>query len=395
MAQIPTTLELFNDIKQNLETELGFNIPVFGKIFLNALAGVQAAKLKLYWLAIAQVQKNIWVDTADPVAIGGTLERFGLIKIGRAPFPPTQGQYTVEVNGDVSAVIPSQSVFKSDDSSSNPGKLFILDTEFTILTQPDTIVLRALEAGAVSRLTVADTLTATSPLLNVTDQVSVTVEDVIPLSGEDIEAYRDLVVRAFQLESQGGAATDYRAWAADAQGVRFVFPFVKSGECSEINLFIEANQVDSTDGKGTPTVAIKDEVEEVVEFDPDTTRPTTERGRRPLQATVFFLDITPKDVIIIFVGSTNIDTALQTTIKNALVQEIDNIRPFIEAADIESNKNDVLDINTVISIAQELLSSGQSFDSVTMTVDAVPITTSILFENGDIPFLDPTDVTFP
>lgn len=82
-VQIPTTQELYTSIKSDLETELNINIPVFGKIFLRALAAVQAAKLKLYYLAIASVQKNIFPDTADPESIGGTLERFGIVKLGR------------------------------------------------------------------------------------------------------------------------------------------------------------------------------------------------------------------------------------------------------------------------------------------------------------------------
>lgn len=388
MAQIPTIKELQDDIIQDLETALGFKIPTFGKSFLRAISQTLAAKLKLYWLAIAQTQKNIWVDTADPVENGGTLDRFGQVKLGRGRFPATQGLYQVEVTGTTSAVIPAGTTFKSDDISSSPGKLYILDVEKTLGAPTDTMELRALEGGLDSRLIIADTLTSTSPLLNVNDQVEVTAENEIPLSEETIEDYRAKIVLAFQLESKGGAGTDYRLWSADAQGVRFVYPYVTSGVCSEVDLFVEANQVDSTDGKGTPTAAILTAVEDVVEFDPDTTQPLEERGRRPIQVKVNFISISPKDVIITVVNPVNIDAATQSSIVASLTQLIDDIRPFVDSADVLANKNDILDINSVISTIQGLLSGDQKFDGVTMTVDAVPVPTSITFTDGDIPFLD-------
>ena len=391
---IPTIQELFSDIKADLETRLEITIPVFGKVFLNALAAAQAAKLKLFWLAIARVQKNIFVDTADPEAIGGTLERFGRAKLGRSPFAATQGQYVVQFTGTIGAVIEAGQIFKSDDASASPGKLFILDTQVTFAAATEDITLRALEAGTGARLEVGNTLTSTSPLTNIGDQGAVITESAVPLAAEELEAYRELALRAFQLESQGGAATDYRLWASDAQGVRFVYPYVKSGECAEIEIYMEANQADSADGKGTPTAQITQDVEDVIEFDPDTTRPLTERGRRPLGVfQIDFLPITPKDVDIVVNNSQNIDVETQQAIATALTQEIDNIRPFIDSADILENKNDILDVNKIIAIIQNLLSGDQQFDSIDLTVDAVPVTTSITFIDGDIPFFN--SISYP
>ena len=196
------------------------------------------------------------------------------------------------------------------------------------------------------------------------------------------------MINAFRNESQGGAGTDYRLWASDAQGVKEIYPYAKSGECSEIDLFIEATTADSTDGKGTPTAQIISDVEDVVNLDPDTSRPILERGRRPLTVIVNYLSITPKDVIITFVNPVGIDAAKETEIENSLRSAIEKIRPFVDSAEPLSEKNDILDINLVIAIAQSLLDSSQKFDSVTMTVDAVPVVTSITFINGDIPYLD-------
>ena len=88
MITIPTLKELYDQVLSDLETQYSISIPLFGKNFLRALAMVQAAKLKIFYLAVANLQKNIFVDTADPEASGGTLERFGRVKLGRNPFPP-------------------------------------------------------------------------------------------------------------------------------------------------------------------------------------------------------------------------------------------------------------------------------------------------------------------
>ena len=132
MITIPTLKELFDDIVADLESELTVTIPVFGPIFIRALAAVQAAKLKLYYLTIGQLQKNIFVDTADPESSGGTLERFGRIKLNRNPFPATAAQYDIDVTGTIGATIPAGRTFKSDDDALNPGKLYILDAEFEL-----------------------------------------------------------------------------------------------------------------------------------------------------------------------------------------------------------------------------------------------------------------------
>ena len=252
MTTIPTLSELYDSIIADLETQFGESIPLVGKNFLRVMAAVQAAKLKLYYLALGLVQKNIFPDSADSESIGGTLERFGRIKLGRNPFDARAGEYEIIVTGSVGAVIKASSTWKSDDSSTSPGKLFILDEEFTLLFATDTIIVRALEAGTESSLDAGDTLSATAPIALVDKTATVYAEITEPRAAETIEAYRTAVLNSFRLEPQGGAATDYRLWSQDAQGVRFVYPYARTGFPCEMNLFVEANEVDSTDGKGTP-----------------------------------------------------------------------------------------------------------------------------------------------
>lgn len=386
MANIPTLTQLRNDIIASLESQYNISISPTGKVFLRIFAGVLAGVLKLFYLSNGKIQKNIFVDTADPESMGGTLERFGRVKLGRNPFPATAGQYTVVVTGEIGAVIPASTTFKSDDSSLSPGMLFILDEEYTLVATTDEIILRALTAGVVSKLNDSDTLTVTAPLILVDSSAYVLNEVIEPRDAEDIEAYRTAAINAYQLEAQGGAGTDYRLWAADAQGVLRVYPYAKSNATNEIDLYVEATTVDSTDGKGTPSGALLSDVEDVVNFDPDTTKPLLERGRRPLTVIVNYLPIQVKEVSIEILGYVGITAEIQTLIDNALTEMVNAIRPFVASADILENKNDILDTNKIISV---ILASkpGSIFTSVILTVDGNVVPT-YTFSNGNIPFLD-------
>lgn len=385
MITIPTFSQLYNDILASLEAEMNITIPLFGKNFLRAMAAVQAGKLKLFYLTIGNLQKNIFVDTADSESIGGTLERFGRIKLGRNPFPATAGQYTVQLTGTTGAIVAAQTTFKSNDDSLNPGKLFILDIEYE-LDGTNIITIRALEGGLASGLEVGDELTATAPIANVNSIVAVLTESVEPLSAEDIEEYRAKSLDAYQKEPQGGAGTDYRLWAADVQGVQQTYPYAKSGFSNEMNLYVEATIADSTDGKGTPSAGMLTAVEAVVELDPDTTKPLSERGRRPLTVLqVHYLPVTIKEIDIIITGYVGITAAIQTIIFNAIKTALADIRPFVSSSDILENKNDILNINKIIFIIQNAQPGG-FFDSLELKVDTVT-QTSYTFMDGDIPHL--------
>lgn len=391
---IPTLTQLQQEIYDNLEARLGVSIPLFGKVFLRILSVVEASVIYLFYLTLAAVQKNQWPDTADQEKNGGSLERYGRVKLGRDPFPATPGEYLVSATGTATSVVNASQTFKADDNSAVPGKLFILQESFTMVTDPDTFTIVAIEGGLDSKLEIGDTLTATNPITGVDSQVTVQSEDVTPLAAEDIEDYRSKIVEAFQLEAQGGAGSDYRIWAADAQGVAKVYPYFKSGENNQINLFIEATAADSTDGKGTPTPAIKDEVESVVEFDPDTTKILNLRGRRPLTVNqVFYLDVTPKDVDFVIGGFIGLDADTTTAISNALTSLCESIRPFVASVDIEANRNDKLSINKAIATVQDVLKAGQSFDTLTIEVDSVAVPISEQFTDGDLPHYNSIVIT--
>lgn len=387
MITIPTISQLRTAILADISTQFGSGIPTFGKNFLRAIAYVQAARLKLYYLGIASLQKNIFIDTADPEALGGTLERFGRIKLNRNPFPATAAQYTIQVTGSIGATIVSSTTFKSNDDSAHPGILYVLDNTYVLVATTASILVRALTPGLDGQLAVGNGLTLTAPIANVNSGATVLSETVEPLAAEDLEAYRTNGIEAYRLEPQGGAPGDYRLWALDAQGVLQTYPYAKSGVTGEVNLFVEATIADSTDGKGTPSAGLLTAVQTVVEFDPDTTKPLNERGRRPLGAfIVHYLPITPQTIDIKITGFVGLTAAIQASILSAMTDSLTSVRPFVGGADVLANKNDIFSTNSIISIILQA-NPGSQFTSIELKVGGSPVST-VTFTAGFIPFLN-------
>ena len=334
----------------------------------------------LGYLTLAKIEKNIFPDTADSEKFGGTLERFGRVKLGRNPFDATAGIYNVSVTGTLGAIIPASTTFKSNDDSLNAGKLFILDNEF-ILDGINIISIRALEPGLDSKLEVTNQLTATAPIILVDSIVEVTSETDEPQSAENIEEYRNKTLEAFRLEAQGGAGADYRLWSLDVQGILQTYPYAVSGFASEVNLFVEATIIDSIDGKGTPTAGILLDAETNIEV------PTVDLpARKPLTVIVNYLPVTPLDIDIEITGFVGITVDIETLIFNTIKDYLLNLRPFVSSIDVLSLKNDIFDVNTIISLILQAR-PGSVFGAIQLTVDG-NILNTFTFENGDIPYLN-------
>lgn len=382
---IPTYSELYTSVQADLKNKLNVTT-IIGKAFINALSAVQAAKLKLYYLRSAFVYKNIFPDTADPESLGGSLERFGFVKLNRYPASATAGEYTVSVTGDIGANIPQNTTFKSLDTSSSPDKLFVLDTVFTFTSTTGNINLRALELGTGSSLIVTDQLQVTQPLANVNSFAEVVSVNVTPLEAESTEEYRQKTIQAYRTEPQGGSKSDYKfIWSLDAQGVRASYPYVK--EPGIIDLYVEANPDDSTDGNGTPSQAILDDVEEVVEFDPDTSKPLEERGRRPMGT--FQINYLPISTLSVDIVITDLsDISFLTTIKDAAEAYLFNIRPFVDGADNPNdNQKSILYEADIYGIVRDVLGNSATFESLIVKVATVQIS-RYEFTLGNIPYIN-------
>lgn len=383
MADIPTLSTLQTQIENDLRTELGITRTWVGKVFLRVLAIVQAAKLKIFYLLVGALQKNIWVDTADSEANGGTLERFGRTKLGRNPNPAQAGIYTLNITGTTGGTVLKGMIYKSSASSTSPDKMFEVITTVVLSGSTGTVQVRALEGGSASVLVVSDELESTIPIANVDSAAVVVTIDTSPVDAEDIETYRRLVIEAFQLEPQGGADTDYRIWSADAAGVRTVYPYKKNAAYTTVQVFVEAVPDSSSPGQpdGVAPTSMLNEVTAVIELDPDTTKPINERGRRPTQVVLETLSVIPVPVTITISDLSDTSAGVINAITAALNDYFYNIRPYIAGADGE-NKHDTIYQSQVIGAIYGAIAQTINFSNITITIGGI---TYSQYTFGDIP----------
>jgi uncharacterized phage protein gp47/JayE len=391
---IPTILQLYNRISANLINKLGLVLPSDQlKLVLDTVGANIAGELKLLYLNQVDIENNMWPDTADLAVDGGQLNRMGQLRLNRQPFSATDGYYVVTVAGTAGSTLPAQLTYKSNDDSKSPGNLYMLDTPYTLTGSGDVITLRALNAGEDFLLNVNDYLTATQPLIGVNQQVQVTGVTTQPTNAQDTSLYRQQIIATYRLRPQGGAKADYRLWSQDAAGVQQVYPYVKNGDAGVVQVYVEATPVDSVDGNGTPSDALLAAVQSVIDFSPDDTLPTDERGRRPIQAIINqgvqggAIPIITIPVDIAITGLVTSSAEIIADINNSLVMFLQTIRPYIPACDLASDQNKGL-LNPVKaeSIVLDTIGDLNSFTGFQLSVDGVA-TNLYTFAGGNIPYL--------
>jgi hypothetical protein len=251
------------------------------------------------------------------------------------------------------------------------------------------------KAGTTYILAVSDSMQLTSPLTNVDTIASVASVVVTPTDTEDIETYRARVLLAYLLEPNGGAAADYMLWALDSDECRAVYPYTLNGGTAQI--FVEAVIGSGGDnGNGAATTALcqtmwlagTDGVNTgIFEQDPDTTQTYYQRGRRQLGLiSPTISSVTPLPVVVTITNlKTQTDTekaSITTELTNALFYK----RPFISGAGNVNDRKDTLYFSDIDSAIQKAVSSGNTYDTITITV-ATTGTLPYKFTSGNIPYL--------
>jgi len=390
MQPIPTIQQITANVANDFKNKLNLAGGTLKRV-LSAMSAVFSAEIYLLFLYLSDIQDNIFPDTATVEANGGTLERQGLIYLNRSIFPASIGVFKLSLIGVAGSVLRANITFKSNEGTLNPGQVYVLDSEYTLTGTDDEIEVRSLGSGNTFNLNVNDNLTITEPVIGVDKTVTVTEVVEQPKAGETIELYRQAILNAIQLEPQGGSRADYRQWATDAQGVRLVYPYVADVTTGIVSIYVEAVLADSLDGKGTPTQTILDDVEEVLNYDPDITKPVYERGRKPAQAFLNVLPITLVPVDVTVTGLSDGSASVQNAITNSVTDMLYKIRPFISGADLLRNKNDILYYGKMQSVITDSLVNGNFFNDLQLNVDGNAINVyefAFCYASGS-PFLYP------
>lgn len=385
MKPIPKISDLYNSISNDLKSKLGIKNLIL-KTVLNAFASVMAAQFKLMYLFLSDIQNNIFPDTADTELNGGTLERIGRIQLNRNPFPATVGVFRFQVTGVIGSELRSGLTFKSNENAKNTGKLYVIDSSYTLSSTTDFIECRAFGGGLDFDLNIDDELTITEPVIGVDKTVVVSEILEAPKEAESLDSYRKKIIDSIQLEPQGGSKTDYRLWSLDAQGVSQVYPYVKQTNSGVVQIFVEATEIDSIDGLGTPSSLLLIDVADVIEQDPDISKPIYERGRRPIQAIIEVLPITTIPVDVLITGLNDSSVAVKNLIKKSVENFLKTVRPYVSGSDLVSNKNNILYYARLQSEVSNAISKSNYFQDFTMVVNGNNVN-SYNFDFGNIPYL--------
>lgn len=391
MVTAPTLNELYAAIASDFKNRFGISSENDLKRVLTALAIVNSGMLKLFYLALMDVQKNAWPDLADSEEIGGTLERFGRLKLGRDPYPATQGEYTLTVTGAIGATIPIGTQYKSSANSTHPNSLFTTTESITLTAETGSIAVLSDRSGTDYELANGDELYTVNPIIGITSKAIVASVDTIPTDAEDIEVYRELVLQSFRLEPNGGSASDYVFWALDVDGIRTVYPFTEEGTSGIATIYAEATVAASTDGHGTPSAALmealwKSDKTGVFELDPDTTQSIYDRGRRQIGLSeISILPVTPMAVVVTISGLKIQTDTEKNSISNKITEMLYIKRPFVAGVGDVNDRNDTLYLSDIIIAISEAVAVGNTYNSVDVLCNGQPL--PFQFLNGNIPYL--------
>ena len=380
MITSPSLSDLYSSISSNFKSEFDIQDENDLKRVLTAIASSDAGMLKIFYLALLDVQKNILPDLADNEAMGGTLERFGRLKLGRDPNPATQGRYSLTFTGVSGTTLPIGTQFVNKVTN----KYYTTDASATLSGISGTITILADKSG-LDTLQVGDILFSVNTIININSQAIVASIVSIASDSEDLEDYRKLINQSYRLEPNGGSASDYIFWALDVPSVRTVYPYTSAPGMA--NIYVEGITGNGTVLQSTLDLLWKSSDKTgVFEQDPDITLSDYERGRRQLGFTdLNLMSVAALPVVVTITNLKDQSSGVTASIQSEISSMLYDKRPYISGVGDINNRNDTLYFRDVVSALDNALTNGNTYDDVSVTVNGLAI--PFQFLNGNIPTL--------
>lgn len=339
---VPSTQAVSDQIIAAIESELGKSISLlpksFTRVLSKALAGMWTITYK--YTAWTHLQKYVAYASFGETEVNGRkltpLVEWGrLIGVGD-PVAATNAQLTVSfgvLNTD-SSTLPAGTQLVHPSS----GVIYITMADVVLDTSPETVnVLAASDtdnnggAGVIGNRNVGggetgDKLEWASPIAQLDSDggAHCTVAVVTAADAESEDAYRERVVERFAGRAEGGAYSDYRSWATEANGI--INAYVYTGEePGMVDVYIEADEATAADEDGTPTSAQITAVEDLIEYDSSGLA-----SRRPVSVLVTVDPIQRQGFDVVTTGLQAVDEdATKLAIEQALDDYFRGREPFI------------------------------------------------------------------
>jgi uncharacterized phage protein gp47/JayE len=212
----PTINEITDRIKGDIESSLALSSPILKKSVLWVFAKVFAGAVHLLFGFLDWVSRQVFPDTAE----AEYLERWAQIW-GISRKPSTFAEFDILATGTDGAVLPSGALLQS-----------VSETEYStqesvIITSGEALVHVVCQtSGSTGNQEPGQLLSLVSPVAGIDSSASVQNSGVV--LGVDEELDQDLrqrVLDRIQNPPQGGAKSDYIAWAKEVAGVTRVWVY--------------------------------------------------------------------------------------------------------------------------------------------------------------------------
>lgn len=231
----PTLLELIERAASDLETQLPGTDARLRRSNLGVLTRVHAGALHGLYGYLDYLARQLMPDTAEAAYLERFVARYGL---ARTPAAYAGGNITI--TGLTGAVVPAGTPVQRSD-----GVAYFTTADAVLASGTATAAVVAAEPGAAGNATAGTGMTLTEPVGGVESAAVVAAGGLV--SGADAEtddALRGRLLARIQAPPNGGAASDYIAWALEVPGVTraWVYP-LELGVGTVVVRFVRDNDV--------------------------------------------------------------------------------------------------------------------------------------------------------
>lgn len=309
-------------------------------------------------------QNNPLQADSDSDQSYGTLEQWGIAKIGRRPFIEGRGEYSVLfigtggiyeagynfVNSNTGFIYTLKDRVVVNEGSEGERITFTSELNFggdqsRFSTSYETgeaygVVVSAL-GGLPAALKPGNQISSTQILAGIDNPALITEVLVEPTEAESITEYRGDVLQAYRLPPRGGDRGDYVLWGEEVPGVRRISPYAgdNTGLLGAAWLIIE-----STIGDGSAS----DELIDAVRRKIDSKIAISDPG-------IVFESVTVTKRAVIIEGFFGVEEDDINDAKNSILTTVENyfksIRAFVDGVDRSTSKNDTLKRVELVAVA--------------------------------------------
>lgn len=209
MITRPTLQTLVSRITTDIQNAVGFSAPLLPNSVLRVLAKVFAGSIHMLYGYIQYFSQQIFPDTAESSYLGEWAAIWGITRQ-----PASYAQCVLTVTGVNGSDVPAGTLWISTS-----GIEYASNADATI-AGATAITVTATTSGSAGTPSAGDTPSLVNPVAGVDSSATVSDAGIVP--GEDTETDAALLTRLLariQTPPQGGAQTDYVAWARTIPGV--------------------------------------------------------------------------------------------------------------------------------------------------------------------------------